>query len=158
MKSFKSSHILILCLLAMGSFFIMATVPVWQPPLTDESMFGNGTHEDPLGVEIGPVYASVITQSGTAAPSKLELLNDIDATALTYTRDSTGWYKIEGPDDAFLDSTMIINISIGAATGFAGHAYRATDSTLLVRIFTHAGADADLVGKAYLTIYEPAGD
>ena len=139
-------------------FFIAATPPPsWQPAITDTSMRGDGTHEDPQGVTVPIVYSGRITQASTSAPTALEAYNGIDDTAFTYTRDSIGTYKIEGSDEAFPDSTYQFIWTPGntAVTALGARIYWQTDSTLILKVFKSNGYGVDLAGTGSLVIIDP---
>ena len=146
----------LLCIITLTAFVTMGTMPIWQPPITDATITGDGTHEDPLSVTAPIVFAAKITQASTSNPSGLEFYNGIDPSAFTYTRDSIGSYKIEGSDAAFPDSTFNFIATLGnAANGVVGiTCHRATDSTLLVKIKKSTGFGIDLGGTADLLIIQ----
>ncbi len=162
MKPFSFSRILPFAsfFMALCAIMFMAAThppPSWQPPLTDETIHGDGTREDVMGLQVPIVYSGTITQASTSAPTALELYNGIDDTAFAYTRDSIGSYKIEGSDTAFADSTFQYMISLGtsAATAVGAKVWRVNDSLLLFKVYRLYGQGVDLAGKANLLIIKP---
>jgi len=147
------------CAMAIGAFMIMATQPSppWQPPIIDATLHGDGTHEDPIGLNAPILYSGTLTQASTSAPTALELYNGIDDSAFTYTRDSIGTYKIEGSDAAFTDSTYQFIATTGsvAVTCLGVRVYRQSDSTLIVKSYKSNGYGVDLAGKLNLVIVGP---
>ena len=147
--------------MAIGLFSIVALLVAftasddWQPPRHDATISGVGTNDDPLSVT-KPVtydnYSIVLTQATTAAPTALTLANTIDTTAApVWSRDSIGTYVVTRTD-AWPDSTILIQATLGLSAPAHISAYRQSDSTLVVRCETITGVGVDLAGKAYITV------
>jgi len=77
--SSSRSYLVLIGMLLLGT----SAAIVWQPPIVDSTLHGDGTHEDPIGVDTTAiasvhyvdsvaapykVYTAVLTQSGTDDP------------------------------------------------------------------------------------------
>lgn len=145
---------IILTLLVVGfSAFKEDIKAIYQPVVHDTSLVGVGdSPNDPLAVNHPTLFAAIITQASTSAPTAYEIENLIDDDAFTWTRDSIGTYKVEGSDEAFPDSTLTWTATLGNAAADIIKFYRQSDSTGILRCENAAGLGADLVGKAYVVI------
>lgn len=143
-----------LTLLVVGfSAFKEDIKSIYQPVVHDTSLVGVGdSEEDPLRVNHPTLYAAIITQASTSAPTAYELENLIDATAFTWTRDSIGSYKVEGSDEAFPDSTLTWRATLGTGSGVGVRFFRVNDSLGILKILNAAGTGIDQAGKVYVEI------
>lgn len=100
----------------------------------------------------GQTYKIEITQATTAAPSTSEVFwNSLDVDTPAWSRDSLGNYKLT-KTDMFTGYDVFPTATIGSATGRTIHAWRASDSTLIVKVLGIASASVDLGGKAYIDL------
>lgn len=139
-------------MIALSGIFVMATQPVvpWQPPIVDDSLVGDGTHEDPIGTDVTS-WEGILTQASTSAPTAAVIDNELTGS-ITWTYTGTGVYTgtIAGTD--FTANETFVDFTVGNATGLVGHAYSITDSTVVVKTFDAAGSAANLAGTAYLRV------
>lgn len=100
----------------------------------------------------GQNYKIEITQATTAAPSTSEVFwNSLNVATPAWSRDSLGNYKLT-KTDMFEGYDVFPTATIGNATGRTIHAWRASDSTLIVKVLGISSASVDLGGKAYLDL------
>lgn len=100
----------------------------------------------------GQTYKIEITQATTAAPSTSEVFwNTLNVATPAWSRDSLGNYKLT-KTDMFEGYDVFPTATIGNATGRTIHAWRASDSTLIVKVLGISSASVDLGGKAYLDL------
>lgn len=143
--------------------FVAAHPPAsWQPPQHDNTLSGVGTDDELLGVDtdtihLAPFYEARLTQASTNAPTALVYNYNLSGAAPVWTRDSIGTYKIT-KTDAFLDSTLVANVTIGSGTAFVAKFYRQSDSTGILRCLAKTGIGADLGGTGYIQLWTYPND
>lgn len=143
--------------IAFFAFLAFKPAEMWQPPHHDDTMIGIGTDDDVLGVNtdtihLAPVYSVRLNQASTSAPTAYVFNNQYTGTAPVWTRDSIGTYKLT-KTDAFLDSTLIFQVTIGSGTAFVAKMYRQSDSTCILRHLAKTGIGADLSGTESVEIW-----
>jgi len=103
-QNIKIASLLILCLLIMSSLGIYAAVNAAQSRTM--SMDDNGSMTIP-GIPYKS-YQAVVSQSGTSAPTALEMNNDFTGTTFNWARTSAGTYTLTASSAVFTAGKTVL--------------------------------------------------
>lgn len=148
--------------LGVNSFAVVANGVGYFLTLSEATQLGVQNAVPPGAVNAGvtgalvslppnTVFAGLIRQAGTAAPSiPTAFLDQINFANATPARTSAGLYTFTLTGAFPASKVYGIPQIVGGATGFIATLERTSADVMTLRVFDAAGAAADLVGDVYL--------
>lgn len=100
---------------------------------------------------LSKLFAAVLAQAGTAAPTATVLENDLGGTP-TLARTGTGVYTLT-LTGAWTANKVHIQVTVDSgATAVIARATRTSANVITINTYTEAGVAADLVGNLFVSI------